>query len=283
MICETRTRVFERLSMHRRDDPFDRELRNWRGAHQQQEREKEMKEESASSRRTFLKTAGLAVGSLSLGNVLLARERDGYLITPDEDDKVSPAEDLMREHGILKRVLLVYGEIDDRLSHGKEFPPETLLGGAAIIRDFIENYHEKNEENFLFPRFEKAKKMTDLVAVLRTQHERGRTLTDLIRANSNQQALKSAETRKKTSGYIRQFVRMYNPHEAREDTVLFPEFRRIVSQNEYDSLGEEFEDQEHKLFGEDGFEKYVDKVAALEKTLGINDLGHFTPQLKEMK
>jgi len=242
-----------------------------------------MKEPSANNRRTFLKTAGLAVGSMPLGGVLFAKESGSRLFSPAEDDKVSPAEDLMREHGILKRVLLVYNEIDNRLSRGREFPPETLLGGAAIIRDFIEDYHEKLEENFLFPRFEKAKRLTDLVAVLRTQHERGRTLTDLIRTSANQRALKNSETRKKTLLYVRQFVRMYNPHEAREDTVLFPEFRRIVSQNEYDSLGEDFEDQEHKLFGEDGFEKYVEKVADLEKTLGINDLGLFTPQIKEMK
>ena len=40
---------------------------------------------------------------------------------------------------------------------------------------------------------------------------------------------------------LRQFIRMYNPHEAREDTVLFPAFRGIVSANEFDSLGEDFE------------------------------------------
>jgi hemerythrin-like domain-containing protein len=242
-----------------------------------------MKEGLVNTRRTFLRAAGLVVGGVSLGSTLLAEDREPPLLKPQEDDKVSPAEDLMREHGILKRVILVYNEIDERLSRGRDFPPEALLGGAAIIRDFIEDYHEKLEENFLFPRFEKAGKLTDLVAILRTQHERGRTLTDLIRANATQQALKNTETRKKTRSYIQQFVRMYNPHEAREDTVLFPEFRRIVSQNEYDSLGEEFEDQEHRLFGEDGFETYVEKVAALEKTLGINDLGLFTPQIKEMK
>jgi hemerythrin-like domain-containing protein len=32
------------------------------------------------------------------------------------------------------------------------------------------------------------------------------------------------------------FNAMYRPHEAREDTVLFPAFRKIVSKNEYDSL-----------------------------------------------
>ncbi|WP_051084263.1 hypothetical protein [Segetibacter koreensis] len=69
------------------------------------------------------------------------------------------------------------------------------------------------------------------------------------------------------------------PHEAREDTVLFPAFRKIVSKNEYDSLGEEFENNEHKLFGEDGFETMVNKVADIEKSLGIYDLAQFTPKI----
>src|SRR5207237_5266049 len=38
---------------------------------------------------------------------------------------------------------------------------------------------------------------------------------------------------------IQQFIRMYNPHEAREDTVLFPAFRKIVSPHEFDALGED--------------------------------------------
>ena len=71
---------------------------------------------------------------------------------------------------------------------------------------------------------------------------------------------------------------MYSPHEAREDTVLFPAFRKIVNVNEYDALGEEFEDKEHELFGADGFEKMVDRVAGIEKKLGIYDLAQFTPK-----
>ena len=45
----------------------------------------------------------------------------------------------------------------------------------------------------------------------------------------------------KNTESLRAFIRMYNPHEAREDTVLFPGFRKIVSGHEYDSLGEDFE------------------------------------------
>ena len=76
---------------------------------------------------------------------------------------------------------------------------------------------------------------------------------------------------------LRQFVRMYRPHAAREDTVLFPALRRVVSGHEYGALGEQFEDEEHRLFGEDGFEKVVDEVAQLERRLGLDDLARFTP------
>jgi catechol 2,3-dioxygenase-like lactoylglutathione lyase family enzyme len=77
---------------------------------------------------------------------------------------------------------------------------------------------------------------------------------------------------------MHQFVRMYAPHEAREDTVLFPALRSIVSKQEFGALGEDFEKKEHTLFGEKGFEKFVDRVASIEKTLGIYDLAQFTPK-----
>ena len=35
---------------------------------------------------------------------------------------------------------------------------------------------------------------------------------------------------------------------------------------------------EHQLFGENGFEEIVGRVAAIEKSLGIYDIAHFTPQ-----
>ena len=77
----------------------------------------------------------------------------------------------------------------------------------------------------------------------------------------------------------RQFIRMYNPHEAREDTVLFPAFRGIVSAHEFGSLGDDFEKKEDELFGDDGFGKMVEKVAEIEKKLGIYDLAQFTPRV----
>ncbi len=198
--------------------------------------------------------------------------------TDKGEEEVSPAEDLMREHGVLKRVLLVYGESLRRLDAREELPPETLADSARIIRSFIEDYHEKLEEDFLFPRFRQANTLVDLVEVLLAQHRAGRRLTDATLHLSTLQAIRNPSERKLLADSLKSFIRMYSPHEAREDTVLFPAFRKIVSGNEYDALGEQFEDKEHELFGADGFEKMVDRVAGVEKKLGIYDLAQFTPK-----
>ena len=121
--------------------------------------------------------------------------------------------------------------------------------------------------------------MTDLTSVLRTQHQAGRRLTDQIIQLATASSLRDGSSASKLRNAMRQFIRMYSPHEAREDTVLFPALRTIVSKSEFDALGEEFEKKEHQLFGEDGFEKMVDRVASIEKTLGIYDLAQFTPRV----
>jgi hemerythrin-like domain-containing protein len=79
------------------------------------------------------------------------------------------------------------------------------------------------------------------------------------------------------SSSIAAFVRMYRPHEAREDTVLFPALHKLVSRHEYDAMGEEFEKIERKTFGGDGFDMAVDQVTEIEKKLGIYDISQFTP------
>jgi hypothetical protein len=40
------------------------------------------------------------------------------------------------------------------------------------------------------------------------------------------------------------------PHEAREDTVLFPALHRLVTPKQLKDLGEQFEKEEDRLFGE---------------------------------
>lgn len=184
---------------------------------------------------------------------------------------VSATEDLMREHGVLNRILLIYEEIIRRLDNNKAFPPEALSKSTDIVRNFIQNYHEKLEEKYLFSRFRKANKLVELTKVLDRQHEAGHKVIDDIMAQQN------AADNKKLAESMRSFIRMYHPHKAREDTILFPAFHSIVTLKEYNELGEEFEKEEERLFGEGGFEKIVAQIEEIEKSLGIYELSQFTP------
>jgi hemerythrin-like domain-containing protein len=226
------------------------------------------------NRREILRNGAAATLALT-GRTAVVR---GNTTAKEEEIPVSPPEDLMREHGVLNRLLLVYEESIRRLqAGGKDMPTEALKKAASIIRTFIEDYHEKLEEDHLFPRFEKAGKLVDLVKVLRTQHNAGRKLTDRIIQLAGQQS-RDENDRKGLMGSLGDFIRMYRPHESREDTVLFPELGKIVTPHEFGALGEDFEHKEHELFGEDGFHAIVDRVAAIEKQLGIYDLAQFTPR-----
>ncbi len=240
---------------------------------------KELNREDSGYRRRFLQL--LASGALLIAAGSIS-DNTAEATTPAEgpeslEGEISPAERLMREHGVLKRVLLIYGECIRRINAGADLPPSALINSASIIRSFIEDYHEKLEEDFLFPRFRDVHKLVDLVDVLAEQHKAGRKLTDTTLMLAKAGALKDPQDKQKLTESLSLFIRMYSPHEAREDTVLFPAFRTIVTHNEYEALGEEFEKKEHELFGEDGFESMVDRVAAIEKTLGIYDLTQFTP------
>ena len=201
---------------------------------------------------------------------------------PPEEQKsaenISPAEDLMREHGVLNRILLIYDEHLRLLQARKPFDGSVLASAADIVRHFVEDYHEKLEEDFLFPRFRKAGKLVSLVDTLQAQHKAGRNLTLQIRELGALATFKYVSDSDKLADGLRAFIRMYRPHEAREDTVLFPAFRSIVSKHEYGAVGEDFEKKEDELFGEEGFFKVVDQVAQLEKKLRIHDLSRFTPK-----
>jgi hemerythrin-like domain-containing protein len=233
---------------------------------------------SQAQRREFIKKGLIVSLSGVAGLSLLSGCKEKEEEEEGEGQEVSPPEDLMQEHGLLNRVLLIYDTCKIHLVNKETFPKEALLNSANIIRTFVEDYHEKQEENYLFPRFKKANQLVDLVNVLLQQHQAGRRLTDQIIQLAKSQKATDTENQQLIQ-LLTNFNTMYRPHEAREDTVLFPAFRKIVSKNEYDSLGEEFEENEHKLFGNDGFETMVNKVAGIEKSLGIYELSQFTPKV----
>ena len=184
----------------------------------------------------------------------------------------------MREHGVLRRALLVYSEAATwLLAGGRALPLPELGCVATLFRRFGEDYHERSlEEQHVFPPLLKQGGSNAVLArTLTAQHRRGREITDYVSALVRRGSVAPAE-RATVATTLQLFVRMYAHHAAIEDTVIFPAWKQAISPQQYSELTEEFEELEHKTFGERGFEDAVKSVAAAEQAFGLGDLASLT-------
>lgn len=190
-------------------------------------------------------------------------------------------EDLMREHGALNRLLLIYEAVEGKLNVGTSVKKDIIYDSAYLIKTFIEEYHEKLEEEYIFPVLATHPPFKDLVATLKAQHEAGRLMTHYILEHA-QDGQGSYDAQRKLASMMRLFIRMYRPHEAREDTELFPAIHKMMSPQDYLAMSDIFEDRETALFGKNGFQAIVTSIARIETLLGINDLAQFTPDARSI-
>ena len=194
------------------------------------------------------------------------------------EQEVTATEDLMREHGVIRRALLVYAESVPKLRHNPaSVDPATLHRTAQLFRTFGEDYHERMlEEQHIFPKVRKmSPELSHYADSLIAQHGRGREITDYILAVCNGKKIGAAHA-EPLAHVLQGFVRMYENHAAREDTVIFPAWKKNFTNKQLDELSDQFEDIEHTMFGKDGFADAEKTISAIEGALGFTDLGQFT-------
>jgi len=221
-----------------------------------------------------------AVGSgllVTAGKILVpasrAAEKEG-----GEGEDVSATEDLMREHGVLRRTLIVYSELSKRLRtpQADSIDPAALADAARLFREFGEDYREHTlEEQYVFPEVRAVGGPNEkLVEVLLVQHQRGREITDYLQqvgagGHIGAHAAPLADA-------LAAMVRMYEPHAAWEDTVIFPAWKKTQSKARLDELAERFEEIEHQRFGADGFDDALSRIVRIEQAFGLSDLAAYT-------
>ena len=128
-----------------------------------------------------LLAAPVLLSSISAPTALLAE-------TATKEPEVTATEDLMREHGVIRRALLVYAECIPRLRQNPaSVDPAALRRTAQLFRHFGEDYHEKMlEEQHIFPTIRKMNgDLAHYAEILIAQHARGREITDYILAVTN--------------------------------------------------------------------------------------------------
>lgn len=216
----------------------------------------------------------VSVGGLFMPTGLVAQDKPA-----DAGEDVSATEDLMREHGVLRRTLIVYGELSQRLrANSDNIDPASLVDAANLFREFGEQYHERMlEEQYIFPEVRQAGGPNEkLVEVLLTQHQRGREITNYISSVATTGSLQAAAGN--LADALADMARMYHAHSAWEDTIIFPAWKKTQSKDRLDELADRFEEIEHQQFGKDGFDDAIERIGRIEQALGLADLSTYTAQ-----
>ena len=220
----------------------------------------------------------MMAAALSVGGAVVLAPASLLAVADQNEPEVTATEDLMREHGVLRRALLVYFQTAPRIrSSASSVDASQLYKTAQLFRDFGENYHERMlEEQHIFPVVRKTPgQAANYVAVLIDQHTRGREVTEYILAVTKTGKIASANA-EPLARALDSFVLMYQNHAAREDTVVFPAWKTHFTNKQLDELSDQFEDIERKMFGKDGFDDAVKKIASIEGALGYADISQFT-------
>jgi hemerythrin-like domain-containing protein len=242
---------------------------------------------SQNTRRAFIQASaaigsGLFLSACGRSESPQSGKQTGETSSKKEENEmggeVTATEDLMREHGVLRRAWLVYTAASNKLrANPASIPPEALQKTARLFRAFGEDYHEKKlEEPYIFPAVKKAGgPAASYPDILVVQHDRGREITDYI-LSVTQGAKLGAANAEPLARAMESLVTMYRNHAAREDTIVFLAWKKTLPEKELHEMAEKFEEIEHQQFGEDGFDHAVKQIGEIEGMLGLTDISQFT-------
>lgn len=200
----------------------------------------------------------------------------GACAAPAGPPPFSAMEALEREHGVLRRVMVLYRECAALLrANFSGFDGKQLWRAAEVVRAFGEGCHEPLEEAHVFPQALKAGGEAALVTpTLIAQHARGREITAFVQAKSAAGGIAGGDAAPLAEA-LDSFSRMYEAHAAYEDTIVFQAWRRSLTAGALADAAGQFLQAEAAAF-KGGFDAALADVAAIETALGLHDLSRYT-------
>jgi hemerythrin-like domain-containing protein len=191
--------------------------------------------------------------------------------------KVSAVEMLMDEHGVLRRIMVLYRECAALLrANFSGFDGRQLWKAADLCRRFGEGCHEQLEEAHVFPQALKAGgEAALLVPVLLAQHARGREITTFIQGRTAAGGIAGGDAVSLAEA-LESFSRMYEAHAAYEDTVVFQAWRRSLPPQALAEAADRMAEAERAALKGDAFAAALVDLGAIEAALGVHDLSSYT-------
>ncbi|MGA9139330.1 MAG: hemerythrin domain-containing protein [Methanocella sp.] len=197
-----------------------------------------------------------------------------------EERVATPIENLMKEHGVLLRILGIYDRVTGDAESGKELNAGAIYRTAEISRDYIGKHHDACEERYIFPQFRKSHYIMDIITELHDQHVAAVKITKQILALASPDSTPDDDSNRTLKNLCKSIVSMYRPHISWEQSIVFPVFYDIVTADYIRDIRDKMEAEERKMLGETGFRGLVGRLSEIEKDVGTYDLHGYTPVIR---
>jgi hemerythrin-like domain-containing protein len=165
---------------------------------------------------------------------------------------VTPAEDLYREHAVLRGLLLVFDELTACVARGC-LDPRVALRAAMLFERFGAKYHAKSEEKFIFPLFASTA-YGPLVSHLKREHKVADAFVGKIKSYARSGSIP------KLRRVIPRFTMFYRGHADIEDIDLFANLHNVLSLREERAVRRRMELFERQALGRHGFDETVEEL-----------------------
>jgi hemerythrin-like domain-containing protein len=178
---------------------------------------------------------------------------------------MQPTDELMNEHRVIERMLVVVSNACDRLENGQEVEQELFVGAADFFKNFADRCHHGKEEKLLFVKMQERGVSGEVgpIAVMLREHQDGRghvrKIAELSATKMNQ---------KTKDGLVRvgrAYVDLLSKHIQKEDNILYPMANQILTKEDQEELAKGFEEVEENVMGPGVHERYHHMIDEWEK------------------
>ena len=138
---------------------------------------------------------------------------------------------------------------DERLADGKAVDAEMLRNLVQFMRMFAEQCHHGKEEQYLFPALTKnpVPHTRRVLKTLESEHRRVHTLTNGLAQAVAGYVLDPVAGREPVATIFRDIAAFYPRHIWKEEYLLFPIAKQVLSPSEQEEIGRGFSDIEPEI------------------------------------
>ena len=189
---------------------------------------------------------------------------------------MSPTENLLQEHLIVRRLGSIAKKCSDELYTNKNIPIEDIQIISVVIEEFVDAFHHGKEENAYFPITKEKNSFSEDIRKFLIEHEFGRRIAKMLRRELNllidhkrYDKYKELKWNNKNKEPVARFLKSYavfvSDHTGKED-VFFKKIqeKHSLSEEEDIQLVKHYELCRNQVGGKARIEEMIRLVGYLE-------------------